>query len=410
MIKWFFTLCVVLLFCNHTFAQKGWSISGTIKDNKGETLPGAGVYLSGYKTATVTDNSGNFVLTNLKPGNYDVLVQMMGYLPYTKNVIISDKNVNVSIILQENTISLNEVVIQADPNRDKYINLFKEFFIGRTPNSAKCKLLNPQVLYVKYDGDKNILNVSSNEFLIIENKALGYRLKYLLQHFEYNYDKKIIYYAGLPNFEELKGSKSKKRTWLANRETAYYGSTQHFFKSLYQGRTKEDGFIINKLIKIKNPNRPEDSLINKNINRFLRAQHGVIRLGSAVNDSLNLWYKIKAMPSSINTLNRNEVLTDTLVRQYYRDLKTMNFNDDLYVMYTKERETVNYTNLSGQSISRPLDVPNYEISVIHLLEAPVNFYASGGILESKSMLFEGFWAYEKIGDMVPMDYIPLVNR
>jgi hypothetical protein len=410
MIKSFLTLCLLLFFGTTSYAQKGWSISGTIKDNKGITLPGAGVYLSNYKTATVTDNDGKFVLTNLKPGTYDVLVQMMGYLPYTKNVIISDKNVSINIVLEENTITLNEVVIQADPNREKYINLFKEFFIGKTPNASKCKLLNPQVLYVKFDGNANTLSVSSNEFLIIENKALGYRLKYLLQQFEYNFNTKIIYYGGLPNFEDLKGSKSKKRTWSKNREIAYYGSSQHFFKSLYQGSSKEEGFIINKLIKIKNPSRPEDSVINKNIKHLLKAQHGVIRLGSAMNDSLNIWYKIKAMPATINTLNRADVLTDTLVRQYYRDIKTMNFKDDLFVMYTKERETNDYTNLSGHSISRPLDVPNYEISIVHLLEGPVNFYASGGILESRSMLYEGFWAYEKIADMVPMDYVPIGNR
>jgi hypothetical protein len=410
MIKSVFALFVFILSFTSGYAQKGWTISGVIKDSKGVTLPGAGVYLSNYKTATVTDNDGRFVLNNLKPGSYDVLVQMMGFLPYTRNVLISDKNVEINIVLKDNTITLNEVVIQADPDRDKYINLFKEFFIGKTPNAAKCKLLNPQVLYVKFDRDENVLSVKSNEFLVIENKALGYRLKYLLQHFEYDYTSKIIYYSGLPNFEELKGSKSRKKKWLLNREAAYYGSSQHFFKSLYRNTSKEEGFIINKLTKIPNPNRPADTLINKNIKRFLKAQHGVIRLGSAYNDSLNLWYKIKAMPKSLNTLNRAEILTDTLVRQYYNDVKTMNFKDDLYVMYTKERETNDYTNFSGHSINRPLDVPNYEISVIHLLEGPVNFYASGGILESKSMLFEGFWAYEKIGDMVPMDYIPIANR
>lgn len=403
MIKYLSGIFFLLLISTSGFAQ-GLAISGLVKDKKGETLPGAGVYLSGYKAATVTNNDGKFVLGNLKAGNYNVLVEMMGYLPYTKNVIISDKSAVVEIILEENAIMLSEVVIRVDPNRQKYINLFKEFFIGKTPNAEKCKLVNPQVLSVDYDGNKGTLTVKSNEFLVIENKALGYRLKYMLQFFEYNYNTHIVYYSGLPNFEELKGSGSKKRLWAKNREIAYHGSSQHFLKSLYRGTSKEEGFIINKLVKLKNTNRPPDSLIDGNIKKLMRAQHGVIRLGSAQSDSLNYWAKIKQMPRQISVLNRSEVLPDTLVQQHYQNLKTMNYTDDLYVIYTKERETNAYTNTSGNAISRPLDMPNYQISIVHLMQGPVNFYANGGIYEPKSFLYEGFWAYEKIADMVPMDY------
>lgn len=404
MFKSFAGILVLLLLSIAGFAQN-LSISGLVKDKRGETLPGAGVYLSGYKAATVTNNDGKFVLGNLRPGNYNVLVEMMGYLPFTKNVILSDKSATVEIVLDENTIQLREVVIRVDPNRQKYIDLFKEFFIGTTPNAKKCKLLNPEALYVDYDLHKKILTVKSNEFLVIENKALGYRLKYLLQYFEYNYDNHIVYYSGLPNFEELKGSKAKKKAWAKKRETAYYGSSQHFFKSLYQGISKEEGFVINKLVKLNNTERPSDQVIDANIERLMKAQHGVIRLGSAESASLTYWSKIKQMPKQISTLNRAEVLTDTLVRQYYKDLKTMNFKDDLYVIYTKELETNDYTNSSGHAISRPLDIPNYQISIVHMIEGPVHFYASGGIYQPKSFLYEGVWAYEKIADMVPMDYL-----
>ncbi|MET3112662.1 hypothetical protein AAKU52_000373 [Pedobacter sp. CG_S7] len=409
MVKYLSAIFLLLLLSVGGYAQN-LTISGVVKDKRGETMPGAGVYLSGYKTATVTNNDGKFVLGNLKAGNYNVLVEMMGYLPFTKNVILADKSASIEIILDENTIQLREVVIRVDPNRQKYINLFKEFFIGKTPNAKKCKLLNPQALNIDYDGNKGLLTVKSNEFLVIENKALGYRLKYLLQYFEYNYNSHIIYYSGLPNFEDLKGSKSKKKEWIKNREIAYYGSAQHFFKSLYQGKTKEKGFVINKLVKLKNTNRPTDSLINTNIKRLIKRQGGIIRLGSAESDSLTYWSNIKKLPKQISTLNRGEVLTDTLVKQYYKNLKTVNFEDDLYVIYTREQETNEYTNTSGNAISRPLDIPNHQISIVHPLEGAVHFYASGGIYQPKSFIYEGFWAYEKIADLVPMDYISLQRK
>lgn len=399
-------LCCSFLLLGLSLRAQNLSITGVIRDKKGVELPGAGVYLSNYKNATSTDAEGKFTLSNLKPGNYDVLVQMMGFLPYTKNVVLSDKSVSIQIVLLENSIQLNEVVIRTDPNREKYLQVFKEFFIGKTPNSEKCKILNPGVLRVDYDKDRRILTVKSDDFLIIENKALGYQLRYMLQFFEYDYNTRIVYYSGLPNYQELKGSKAAKKRWINKRETAYYGSTQHFFKSLYAGKSKEQGYLLHKLIKIPNTQRPPDSIINKHIRRLTQNGNVVIRIGSAVNDSLKYWMKVREMPKEISTLNRQEILLDTLVQQQYRNLKSMRFKDQLYVIYTKERETPAYSNMSGHSVSRPLDVPNYQISIVNMLQSPVHFYENGGIYEPKSLLYEGYWAYEKIADMVPMDYVP----
>jgi hypothetical protein len=401
---------ILLMFLFVSAFGQNLSITGVVKDKKGETIPGAGVYLSNYKNATVTNTDGKFVLGNLKPGNYDVLVQMMGFLPYTKNVVLSDKSASIEVVLQENSIALNEVVIHTDPNREKYLNMFKEFFIGKTPNSAKCKILNPAVLNIDYDNEAQTLTVKSSDFLIIENKALGYKLRYMLQLFEYNFKTHIVYFAGLPTFEDLKGGNGKRNTWRKNREIAYHGSSQQFFKSLYAGTSKENGFIIHKLAKIQNEQRPADSLIDKNVKRYMNAQHGVVRIGSAENDALNYWLKVKQMPKEMSVLNRAEILLDTLVHPSFSGLKSMNFTDELYVMYTNERESVNYTNISGHSINRPLDIPNYQISIIHLLQSPVHFYPNGGTHEPKSLLFEGFWAYEKIADTVPMDYVPISEK
>lgn len=409
MIKYLLGTVFMLVWCANVQAQKLYSITGVVQDKKGETLPGAGIYLSGYTTATVSNNDGQFNLAKLKPGSYEVVVQMMGYLPYSKSVVISDQSVNITIVLQENTVQLREVVITADPNREKNLQLFKEFFIGRTPNSAKCKILNPQVLYIKYDGDNKVLSVTSNEFLVVENKALGYRLKYMLNLFEYNFNSRIVYFSGLPVFEDLKGSGSKRRAWLKSREIAYAGSPQHFFQSLYRNKVEEEGFIIYKRIKVPNPNRPSDSYIAATRARLMRKRKSLIIPGSIITDSLTILQQLENLPKEYTSLDMSGVSTDTLVKQMYPNMKTINYKDELYVMYTKEEESLGYSN-TGHYIMRPLTVPNYEISVVQMLKGPVSFYANGGMHDAKSLLYEGFWAYEKIGDMVPMDYVPLSKR
>lgn len=410
MIKTLLAFFIILFAGANAFSQNSFTITGTVRDQK-ESLPGAGIYISGYKISAVADNNGKFKINNLKPGNYDLLVQMIGYLPYSKNVVISDKSVQVELTLKESTVHLNEVVIHADPNRAKYIEQFKEYFIGKTPNAEQCKILNTQVLNIDYDPTQSLLTIKTDEFLVIENKALGYRLKYMLDYFEYNSRTHIIYYSGHPFFEELKASGSRRKKYIKNRELAYYGSAQHFFKSLYQGKSKEEGFIINKMVKVPNPNRYPDSIIKKTLAKLrnLPKKSAIARNDAHVDTaSVAFWLKQQEMPKYIDRWNPAEVLTDTLVHVYNQNLKLLNYTDELAIIYTGERESLAYSK-TGFWIFRPLNIPDYEISIANLTQSPLRFYKNGDVHDSRSLLYEGFWAYEKIADMVPMDYIPKIT-
>ena len=407
--QFFLSLLLLISFNLIAIAQNTFSISGTVKDKTG-ILPGASIYVSGYKISTVTNDEGRFSLPQLAPGTYDILVQMIGYLPFKKNIVL-ENSVNINVVLSENATLLNEVIVKPDPDRAYHLSLFKDNFIGKTPNAADCKILNTQVLATHFDRSTNILTVSSDQFIIIENKSLGYRIKYLLEYFEYNFKAGMIYYAGQPFFEDLKGSAAKTRRWAKAREIAYNGSIQHFFKSLYANQTSEEGFIINKLIKIPNPMRKPDSLINANIKRLTTAgQLGAPRTfkldGS---DSLSYWIKQRNEPKLVNTINRADVKVDTLVKPFNENLKNITYKDALYIIYKNELETEDFKN-SGHWQSRPLDVPNYQISTVHLLSSPAQIFANGGTLNPKSFLYEGYWGYEKIADLVPMDYVPIKKK
>lgn len=389
----------------HTFAQETYVISGTVKD-KNEFLPGAAVYVSGYKIATSTNGEGKFTLAKLAPGNYDILVQMIGYIPYSKNVVVSDKSINISIILTESTTQLNTVVIRPDPNRLYHISLFKDFFIGKTPNSDQCKILNLQVLTFNDDRAKRLLTANASDFLIIENKALGYKIKYLLEAFEYDYASKIIYYAGHPHFEELPGNASKQRRWAKARELAYNGSIQHFFKSLYDNTIAQQGFVINKLVTTPNPMRQPDSLINANVKRLTTGRQGVINtMTFNGNDSLSYWIRQRNLSKNINTLSRANVLVDTLVKKDEVPLKMMQFTDALFVIYNKEKEDARFQN-SGNRQNRPFDIGDTQVSVINIRHPKVRFYSNGSVYDPMSTLYSGYWAYEKVADLTPLEYLP----
>lgn len=406
--KSLYVIALNFIFYLTTFAQSNFTISGVVRDDK-ETIPGAAIYLSGTKISTITNNEGKFNLGKLPAGNYDVLIQVIGYLPYSQSVTISDKNIYIDAMLKANALTLQEVVIKPDPNRLGYLNIFKDFFIGQTPNSRECKILNSHVLQIDYNKQSKVLSVSSNEFLIIESKALGYTIKYLLQNFEYDFRTRIVYFAGFPFFEEMKGSKSKVNRWNKKRNTAYFGSSQHFFQSLYNGTADKEGFVMHKLATIGNKNRQPDSVINANIRRLSAGPNAIKMLTFTKDDSLNFWLKERSKPKSMAVLNRAKVLTDTLVKTYNQDLKSINFSDDLFVMYTGEKETEEYSNL-GFYVSRSPEMGNFQVSLINLLEPPILFYKSGGIANTRGFLYKGFWAYEKMADAVPIEFKPIILK
>lgn len=383
--------------------QSLYAISGVVKGKNGETLPGAGILLSGYQTGTVADNEGRFVIRNLKEGNYNILVQMIGYLPANQNVTIISKSADIEIVLYENIKQLSEVVIRVDPHREEYLKAFKTSFIGTSPNSKKCEIINPDVIRFDYDEERKILKAVADEFLLVENKALGYRIKYLLKYFEEDKETKLVLFYGYPYFEEIKASRKKTRGYFEKRREAYLGSPQHFFSALYNNSVLQDGFVINKLIKVRNKEKCADTLIKEKIRFFSDIKGKEISLETR-KDSLRYWAVMKEKTDTVEVLNRAEVLIDTLVKQKVSSLKTLIFKDALYVVFKNEKETKSYAAHSGYKIKRPSEYSRYQISLVYQLKPSINFYENGGLYDPGSLLYEGVWGYEKVADMVPMDY------
>lgn len=405
MLKGYTLTFVFLLSMVTAMAQKTFSITGIVRDKK-ETLPGAAIYLSGYKAATTTDNDGKFVLRNLQPGNYDVLVQMIGYMPISKNVVITDQSAQVTITLTENETVLSEVVIKPDPNRAYHLNLFKNFFIGETVNATKCKILNTNVLIIDDDKANKMLTIRANDLLIIENQALGYRIKYLLNAFEYDYKRNIIYYAGQPAFEEMKGGNAKQNRWKKEREIAFQGSSDHFFQSLVKNQLDKEGFQLFKRSEKVNTARPSDSLINAKIRQFSKINPGAnnIMLINTGNDSLSYWMKKKREPKSFKILNKAPVLVDTLVKQRTDIFKSVTYTDELYVVFKNEKEPTEF-NYNPHKQARPMDIGEAQVSVVTLVGPEILLYPSGAVASPRNILYSGLWGYQKVADSVPLDYV-----
>jgi hypothetical protein len=398
---------VVMITPKETFIQIKpivYSIAGVVKDKTGLTLPGANILLSGYQNGTVADSAGRFLLKGLTPGNYNLLVEMIGYVPLTQNVIIINKTKEIEITLEENAQQLSEVIVRPDPNRSKYLATFKENFIGTSLNAKKCEILNPEVIRFDYDNDMRILKASSEELLIIENKALGYTIKYLLSYFEKDYETNVVHYYGYPYFEELENKQSKVKKYAKLRRSAYIGSPQHFFTSLYNNTYREQGFFINRLVKMPNSKKKPDAIVDERL-KLLSEKMRKRRDEKRRKTSFAYWTQMKLLPDTVEVLMRDEVERHTLVQQKSPSMQTLDFKDALYILFIREQEPQDYTKYSGYKIQRPGNFAKYQISLMYKLKPSPGYFGNGGIFDPESLLFEGMWAYEKVADMVPMDYV-----
>lgn len=237
-------MIALFCFCLTAKAQSVFTITGNVKDDVGN-LPGATVYITGSKLVTACNADGNFRFDNMAPGTYGVVIKMVGFTPIAKTVTVTNRNANVYFKLKAGTNAIREVVIRAETNWEEHYQIFKKHFLGTTPNAIECKIVNPKILHFHFDKETSVLSGSADDFLIVENQALGYRVKYLITNFEYNELSEVLKYQGYPLFEELQPKNDRvAQLWKENREKAYEGSIISFMRALYTGKIYGSGYEI----------------------------------------------------------------------------------------------------------------------------------------------------------------------
>lgn len=108
------SIAIIILCCSFTFLHAQNHLSGTIKDNKGNALPGVSITLEGTYDGTVSDIQGNWKFDTEELGNQLLLVTSIGYDSLVLPILInSDTNINLNIILKESLNQLKAVVITA---------------------------------------------------------------------------------------------------------------------------------------------------------------------------------------------------------------------------------------------------------------------------------------------------------
>ncbi len=392
------TLLVLLslLFSFQAFAQK--LLRGTVVDEKGSPVPAASVFLNNTSVGTRTGDNGAFQLY-LPAGKYELIVSSVGFETY--NQPVSGEMPDPLIVrLKVKSEQMATVVIEPyeKDGWQRWGRFFIENFIGMSAFANECKLQNPEVLRFRNSKKTGRLTVSADEPLVIENQALGYRVRYQMESFVYDFRENYLIYTGYPFFEPLEGSDRKQRRWQKNRAEAYEGSMMQFMRSLYRNRLKEDGYEVRRLQKIPNGEKARVKLAHRQ-NLRTETAGGVTVVATINRDSSDYYSRILQQEDYTDVIGR-EVLTGDSIAYAVDSLTAgLAFSDYLLVIYKKKLVPIEYARLypkSGSQMISQVVLPN---------GVPLEVQSNGMYFNPTDLLTLGYWSWsEKLSRMLPFDY------
>ena len=341
--------------------QNSFTVSGRVISLP-DSMPmkNASVFAENTTTGTATDDNGYFKLV-LPSGGYNIIVTYTGYNTETQRVssaslhpVLFEMKVKEKDLADVVVVSSNEV----KDGWNKYGSFFLDEFLGKTSNRNNCFLLNPEVLKFYYSRKKKRLKILAEEPLVVNNRSLGYNIKYSLDSFTHEYETTVSVYSGFPFFEEIEpSSESENDRWVKARETAYNGSVLHFMRSLYNKALSDNKFEVQFIASYKGKDTA------------LKLNYSYGALNYEMNDSTGI---VKILP------NQTKV----------------------GVIYTNEKPDPDYLkNNEG-------DPSAFQFSVLSFQpQQPIYIERNGYFYDQNDIVVSGYWTWAKVADLLPYDYL-----
>ncbi|MBS1524418.1 MAG: carboxypeptidase regulatory-like domain-containing protein [Bacteroidetes bacterium] len=394
-------LFTVLLFFSASASLAQVRVTGTIlsKPDK-KPVRDVSVFLNNTTTGSKTAKNGVFTFENVPAGKYKLVVSCIGFEVYTQLLTVANANIQLPTIeLMAKTIALKEVKIKARDSRlrQRDLALFIKDFIGTSDLASECIILNPDVLDLDYDNATATLTASSDDFLVIENKALGYRIKCLLTNFKS--DSLMLNYQGSAMFELMSGTPSQEAGWEKKRRSVYEGSLTNFLRSLPGDGLEEKGFRVFRCMNYNNPKRKPDSLIVKKIKLFNRLGNSNAMNG----DSLIYWQNQLTLPKTLLNILPYQLRRDDIAKVTdQKGVYALGCDyDALFIEYDKNRRFARYAHADELE-----NRGNKQATILNFKEPYVFFDKNGQIINPESIVFNGAWGKYRVAELLPINYQP----
>ena len=383
--KTVFLLLIILPFYL-SFAQ---TVKGKVVNDIEKPIPNVNIYLDGTKTGTISGPDGSFTLQLPSANNNSLVFQKDDYETFTISTSeVLNKTLKV-VLIKAQEIEEVRIVPYTEAAYKNYINFFLDSFIGYDKENVRIK--NQRSLKFSYDKENKILKVKAPQTLIIENKNLGYTIDYNLVEFSANFDENTTRYMGTSFFRETKANDKVK----LNRMNAYNGSQVHFFRSVYDKRVADEGYIVNQITKFPNSKYPTEEELQrlKDFAKTLKAK-----------STLNVPEDIL----DIGTRKRNEppykiAVTKTQIPEsdYTKKTDGKLFLDYDFMMQINFKRYF-YELKKGQFVKST--IPIIQTSFLHPDGDTFEIYPDGNTSNPGMLTNQGEFAKDKIEKLLPLDY------
>ena len=341
-------------------AQSALVVGTVVEAGTVEPLPAASVFAAGTTRGDATDGAGWFAFSVPAPGTADVTATMLGYETAVQRVVVgAGDTVSVSLALRPVALALAEVDVVEERSAawHEALDAFRRQFLGATPNAEATTLANPHVLQLVAGADT--LRAVATAPLVVRNGALRYGV--VVHDLAFAADGPEWGWDGALSFTDLCPSPCPDEVREARR-AAYRGSLAHFLRAVAAGRAEAEGFAVERVA------RPGAGV------PFLE---GVRRL-------------FRPAPSLASVVERHPWGWSLPVEGALR------------VVYDRERDP--RLHLSGLS-RRPGAGPP-QVSWLAVEGGRLDVGPDGVPLDQAAVRRYGYWDWERVADLLPLDYEP----
>lgn len=377
-----------------------------------EPIAGSSVFITNTSYGTVTSKDGSFEITDIPPGKYDLIISSVGYETNVYSFNTDQLPLRIRVEMEVKVRELQNVVVEpsVEEGWDKWGKVFLDNFVGQTPNAKDCKIKNESSIRFRYYRKSNRLVAYSDDPIILENKALGYIIKYQLEDFEINYKVNSTSFVGYLLFEEIdKKRKGLQRRWQKNRDKAYYGSKMHFMQALYNNKLTEEGYEVRRMVRRPNLEKQRVRKIYRPGSFIRISSNGsspsqVVPAGDSLSkDSADYYRRVLSQKDDIDTYGRDILTADSLIVGQEGGFKLLYFDDYLYITYKQELEDEGYLLYYNERRA-----PTFQRSYIFLQNHQVvAIDANGSYFPPQELFSMSYWAWdEKVSSLLPLDYKP----
>jgi CarboxypepD_reg-like domain len=414
---------ILLLFINTICLAQSNSIQGKVVAAVSDAaIANASIFISNTSKGTRSAVDGSFSIADVPIGKYDLIISCVGYQTVTYSYTASQLPLNLKVEMEFKVTQNNMITVMPFEKNgwEKWGKTFLESYLGTTDNSNSCKILNKEVIKFRFRKKDNTLEVVASEAIIVENKALGYRIKHQLELFECDFNRKAVINLGYPLFELIEAkSNRKEQKYKAAREQAYKGSLLHLMRSFYNNELQEEGFVVRGLQEVENEEKKKykenvkkqlllkkDSINKDSSNKSISMQPNQTK---GTRNTFNIQMISEHDRAIMNQSDYYEVLstipfnaTDLLkIDSTDSSLKILSFPNKLYVEYKNEKQSDLYYSTQFLKYRTP-----YQTTRLFFVdkERMITIDANGNYYDALSIFLDGYIGWEKMGEMLPLDY------